>query len=257
MIGLILGTSEGKKLLSLLNDFTKDIFISTATKYGGELLQNYKYAFLNTEPLKLEDLVNLLKKNKVTILVDASHPYALEITQNAIRACETLNIEYVRYERPSCVQKFKDNDYVVEVSDYKELGDMLKNISGNILNTSGSRNIDKILNLKIKNRIIHRVLPSVKVMNNCLGKGIRVEDIVAIKGPVSYNLNCAFIKEYNVKAMIMKDSGVQGGTEEKIKSCIDNKIYAFIISRKKFEYKKVFYSVEEVVDYIRRFLNIN
>ena len=39
MIGLILGTSEGKKLLSLINKYTEDIFVSTATEYGGELLK--------------------------------------------------------------------------------------------------------------------------------------------------------------------------------------------------------------------------
>ena len=46
MIGLILGTVEGKKILSLLNKFTEDIFVSTATEYGGELLKNYKYKIL-------------------------------------------------------------------------------------------------------------------------------------------------------------------------------------------------------------------
>jgi precorrin-6A/cobalt-precorrin-6A reductase len=48
MIGLILGTSEGKRILSLLNKYTEDIFITTATAYGGELLKDYKYKILNT-----------------------------------------------------------------------------------------------------------------------------------------------------------------------------------------------------------------
>lgn len=37
MIGLILGTSEGKEILDLLNKFTDDILISTATQYNGEI----------------------------------------------------------------------------------------------------------------------------------------------------------------------------------------------------------------------------
>ncbi|AKA72201.1 cobalt-precorrin-6A reductase [Clostridium scatologenes] len=250
MIGLILGTSEGKSILSLLNKFTKDILISTATEYGGELLQNYKYAYLNTKPLNLEGLKELFKKKGIRILVDASHPYAVEITDNAIKACSELNIEYVRYERASCVDKFKDHEKVIEVENYEGLYDKLKYIKGNILNTSGSRNLDKILSLNIENRIVHRVLPSVKVMDECLSKGVKIDDIIAIKGPISYNLNCAFIKEYEAKAMILKDSGIQGGTEEKIKACVDNDIYAFIIERNTRKYKTIFYDEENLVQYI-------
>ncbi len=51
MIALILGTSEGREILSLLNKFTDNILISTATAYGGEILKNYKYKKLNTKPL--------------------------------------------------------------------------------------------------------------------------------------------------------------------------------------------------------------
>ena len=34
MIGFILGTSEGKKILSLMNNYTDNIAVSTATSYG-------------------------------------------------------------------------------------------------------------------------------------------------------------------------------------------------------------------------------
>lgn len=42
MIGFILGTSEGKKILSLMNNYTDNIAVSTATSYGGQLLQDFK-----------------------------------------------------------------------------------------------------------------------------------------------------------------------------------------------------------------------
>lgn len=254
MIGLILGTTEGRKLLSLLNNFTEDIFVSTATDYGGEILKNYKYSYLNTKPLDLDGLISILKEKKVKILVDASHPYALEITENCIKACEIISIDYVRYDRPSCVEKFKDNKNVIEVKDYEELYDKLKNVQGNIFNTTGSRNLDKILSMNLKNRLIHRVLPSVKVMQECFNLGIAVEDIIAIKGPVTYDLNCAFIREYNAKAMLLKDSGIQGGTEEKLKACIDNNIYAFVIDRRVKKYKRVFNDVDKLVDYLQNYI---
>ncbi len=51
----------------------------------------------------------MLKENQVNILIDASHPYALEVTKNAREVSKDLNIEYVRYERPSSAEEFKEN----------------------------------------------------------------------------------------------------------------------------------------------------
>ena len=82
MIALILGTSEGKNILSLLNEFTDNILVSTATTYGGDILKTYKYKTLNTKPLDLNGLKQMLIKQGISVLVDASHPYALDITKN-------------------------------------------------------------------------------------------------------------------------------------------------------------------------------
>ena len=62
MIAFILGTSDGRKLLREINKFTDDILLSTATTYGGELLKEYKYRYLNTTPLNKEELKKLLKE---------------------------------------------------------------------------------------------------------------------------------------------------------------------------------------------------
>ncbi|MFV3010762.1 cobalt-precorrin-6A reductase [Clostridium botulinum] len=255
MIALILGTSEGREILSLLNKFTDNILISTATAYGGEILKDYKYKKLNTKPLNKEKLLNMLKENQVNILIDASHPYALEVTKNAREVSKDLNIEYVRYERPSSAQEFKENKKIVFLEDYKDLNKALKNIKGNILNTSGSRNMDRILDLKLENRIIHRVLPSVKVLEDCFSLGVKVEDIMAIKGPISKELNKAFIKDYDAKALILKDSGPQGGTKEKILACLECDIYALVIMRKKIKYEREFDNIESLVKYIKSMVN--
>jgi precorrin-6A/cobalt-precorrin-6A reductase len=251
MIGLILGTSEGKNILSRLNEVTEDIFVSTATAYGAELLKDYKYKILNEKPLNLNGLIDVIKKYDIKIFIDASHPYALEITKNAMESCECCGIKYVRYERPKVAEEFKENKNVIMIEDYESLRPYLEKIDGTILNTTGSRNIDKIISFNLKNRIIHRVLPSVKVLEEILNQGIKTEDIVAMKGPVGFELNCAFIKEYHAKAIIMKDSGVQGGTKEKIEAAINNNIPAFIIGRKEVQYSDVFCSEMELVEYIR------
>lgn len=252
MIGLILGTVEGKYIVSALNKFTDDLLISTATVYGGELLGKYKYKILNDKPLKIEELRALLKRNFVKLLIDASHPYALEITKNVLGVCTELNIEYLRYERSSSLEKFKSNPKIIEVEDYLALEELLKKVKGNILNTTGSRNIDKFMNFGLENRIIHRVLPTEKVIKECNELGVLVKDIIAMQGPVSKELNISLIKEYEVKAVILKDSGREGGTEEKLLACTTCDVFAFVIKRSNIKYKKVFNDIDELVEYIKK-----
>jgi precorrin-6A/cobalt-precorrin-6A reductase len=252
MIALFLGTSEGKKILSLLNTFTEDIFISTATSYGGELLRNYKYKVLNTAPLDKVSLAKAFKENNIRVVVDGSHPYATEITKTLMDLCTEHNLDYIRYERPSVIDKFKNHKEVIRVYGYEQLLEMAKNIKGTILNTTGSRNIKKLMDLGMKNRIVHRVLPSIEVMVEYFSLGLAVEDIIAIKGPTSYDLNCSFIKEYEAKAIILKDSGVQGGTEEKLKAAIDLGITAFVIDRSVVTYENSFNNEDELVEYIKK-----
>ncbi len=251
MIALILGTKEGRDILSLLNKFTEDLFISTATKYGGELLKDYNFKIMNDKPLSKYEMINVFKKNKIKALIDASHPYALEVTKTCMEVSKELDIEYIRYERPSVLKEFKGEDKVITLESYEDLKDAISKIKGNILNTSGSRNIEKILNLNLENRIIHRILPSVKVLQKCLDLKIKVEDIIAIKGPITKELNDAFIKDYDGKALILKDSGKEGGTKEKILACLENNIYALVIKRKKVYYENQFNDVENLVSYIK------
>ncbi|MGH4120234.1 cobalt-precorrin-6A reductase [Clostridium sp.] len=256
MIALFLGTSEGKKILSLLNSFTEDIFISTATSYGGELLKDYKYKVLNTAPLDKVSLAKAFKENNISVVVDASHPYATQITRTLMDLCTEHNLDYIRYERPSVIDKFVNHKEIVRICGYEQLLEALTNIKGTILNTTGSRNIKKLMDLGIENRIVHRVLPSIEVMVEYFSLGLAVEDIIAIKGPTSYDLNCSFIKEYEAKAIILKDSGVQGGTEEKLRTAIDLGITAFVIERSKVTYENSFDNEDELVGYIKKVITL-
>lgn len=255
MIGLILGTSEGKNIVSLLNEFTDDLFITTATSYGGELLRDFKYKELNAKPLDKEEMKAIIQKNNINIIIDASHPYAVQITRTVKSICRELSIDYLRYERASVIDKYKDEKNVILVNDYEEAFEKLEGIEGTVLNTTGSRNIDKFVNWDLDNRVIHRVLPSVSVMEKCIGLGIDIGDIIAMKGPIGYDLNRGFINEYSAVAMILKDSGVQGGTEEKVRAALDLNIMAIVIKRAKEEYSKVFDDEKELVECVKKMID--
>lgn len=253
MVGLILGTSEGKEILSKLNVFTEDIFVTTATSYGGELLKDYKYKYINSSPLTKEELKEHLIRYRVKTLVDAAHPYAVEIRKNTREICKELKIEYIRYERPSVIEEYLKNDNIKLINSIEDIKDeVIKNkIQGTILNTTGSRNVDRFIELGLQNRIIHRVLPTTESLEKCLNCGVKAHDIVAVKGPIGLELNIAFIKEYKAEALVLKDSGTAGGTEEKLKAAIEEGILALVLKRKYIDNSENNFSdIDKLIEYI-------
>jgi precorrin-6A/cobalt-precorrin-6A reductase len=255
MIALILGTSEGKEILRKINKYTEDIVVTTATAYGGELLKNFKYKYMNNSPLSKDAMKKLLIQYNCTVLVDASHPYALEVTSNAKEICRESGIEYIRYERPSVVEGYLRYRNVRLVDSLQQIKNEIieRGIQGILLNTTGSKNVDKFMELKLPNRIIHRVLPTVESIDKCLKAGVKVEDLVAIKGPVGLELNKAFIREYAAEVMILKDSGTAGGTEDKLQAAVEEDILAFVLKRKEdnFSYNN-FNNIDELITYVER-----
>jgi len=251
MIGFILGTSEGRNILSLINKYTDEIAVTTATTYGGELLKEFKIKTLNTKPLNKEEMLNWLKVSGIDVLVDASHPYAEEVTKTALECANDLEIKYVRYERQGVLENITGED-IIRVKNYDEAIDIIKEIEGNILNTTGGNNVSKFLNLNFKHRVIHRILPSPKVLTKIVDAGISIKDIIALQGPISYELEKAFINQYSVKAILTKDSGIEGGVLEKLKAARAYNIKLIVIEKPKFTYDLTFYNEEKLIEFLIR-----
>ena len=254
MIGFVLGTGEGRAILSHVNKYTDEIVVSTATEYGYEIYKEFKAKHFNYRPLNEDEFKDLITKFGIDTFVDASHPYACEVSKTLIKVCNDLNIEYIRYERKSYFNDLKDNENIIFIDKYEYLEELFKNIDGNILNTTGSNNALKIEGLKSeKNRIIHRILPSPKVISRLLDNGTSMENIIAIKGPFGIEINNGIIKEYKIKALITKDSGEEGGMKEKIDSALINNVKIIVIKRLEVNYGRKFNNIEEMINFI--FLN--
>lgn len=258
MIALFLGTYEGKLILKEINKYTSSIYVSTATEYGGELLKEYKFGILNTNPLTKDEIEETFIKNNIEVVLDASHPYATVISKNLREITDKLKIKYIRYERPRALEKYKENEKVIWIKDYSEINnymDLINSLDGNILNTTGSNNIKNIMELNISKRIIHRVLPGISSIEKCINAKVDMGDIIGIKGPISEEFNLSMIREYKIKAIILKDSGAQGGAEEKISAAIKEGVISFVIERKKdnsFSYDNIGESLLAVLENIKR-----
>ena len=223
MIWIIAGTSEGRETIERINDL--DNFIATIATDGGK-------EFINTEKLivgrmSYEEMISFTKEHNITMIVDLTHPYAKIVSQNAKGLAEELSIKYVRYTR----DKVNSLDNAICLESYEEAYKYIRNITGTVFFTTGSKNVADFEKIKGDNRFIYRVLPALDSIKECLKHNISMKDTVAVLGPFSLEYNKIMFKEYEADYCIMKDSGEKGGTIEKIKACEELGIIAIVIGR--------------------------
>ena len=87
---------------------------------------------------------------------------------------------------------------------------------GPILLTTGSKTLPTYAAMLPTDRLWARVLPTHAALDICLDSGLPASHIIAMQGPFSNALNAALYDQLGVRVMITKDSGVSGGTAEKI-----------------------------------------
>lgn len=210
MIWIIGGTSEAKQLTSLLNG-KREFIVTVATYSGAEVLQKQQAV---VGRMDYYAMVQFIKENSIDTVVDMSHPYAVEVTQNAKAASAAAGAAYIRF-----VRKSTEVEDCIFVESVEKCASFLEGVRGCVFFTTGIKNIGDFKRVKGSNRFIYRVLPSVFSIQECVRQGLKMEDIIAILGPVSEDMNYQMFKDYKADYAVMKDSGKEGGTLEKVNAC--------------------------------------
>jgi precorrin-6Y C5,15-methyltransferase (decarboxylating) len=103
--------------------------------------------------------------------------------------------------------------------DMEQAVDYLQTTQGNILATTGSKQIEILCKLNgYQERVYLRVLPNVEMLQKCLQAGFLPSHIVCMQGPFSQELNELMLRQYDIKYLLTKQSGAQGGYPEKVKA---------------------------------------
>ncbi len=246
-IAVFSGTTEGRKLSEMLSAATIRHLVLVATEYGNDVMEKNEYADVHVGRLDKEQMLSFLKDRgfvKGDLIVDATHPYASEVSANIANAADQLECEIVRVERQNgvngyCNNGYYDNSnikscYVNQYLSFEEFISAADHTDGNILLTTGSKELEKYCGLVSKETLMRtyaRVLPAVESLEICEKLGIDKTHIIAMHGPFTYELNRALMAQYDIKHLVTKDSGAAGGFSEKIKAAEALGVTVHIISR--------------------------
>ncbi len=252
MILVLAGTIDGREIVKLLKNKGFSVIATVTTDYGEKLLKDINTNKIIKSYLNSQELKQLIREKNVKIIVDATHPFAVEISSIALEVTSELRIPYIRLERK--VTPLPDNKLIKKAYSLEEAIDKALETGRTIFCTLGSKCIPFLAG-KIKNtenKIITRVLPTPEVIKKCFDEGLGPENIVAVKGPFSKELNKEFYKQYKADVVITKESGKSGGFEEKVLAALELNIPCIVWKCPVLDYPLVYYTTNEIVEYIEK-----
>lgn len=219
----------------------------TVTSHYGEALALEEGLQVHTGPLDVPGLLELIEEKKVKLLADATHPYAVQASVTAMEAARTAGIPYFRYERP--VSPSEDH-FIRAFSTLEALCETIEKEPGKILLTLGSNQLNLFSTLKNRDNIYIRVLPVPELIEKCMSLGFRSDHILAMQGPFSQAFNEALIRQWNITALVTKDSADPGGFLEKLESAKNTGIRLYLLRRPSIEYTEVYNSMDRLMERI-------
>lgn len=208
------GTTEGYEISRFLGENQIPVLACVATEYGSRSLKESSSLHVQAGRLDENEMKELFSREKPELVLDATHPYAAEVTRNIRKACEEAEVSYTRILRTGSGQQ-----NAVYVKDTQAAAEYLKGTTGNVLLTTGSKELAAFTSVPdYKERLFARVLSLPSVIESCQALGFEGRNLIAMQGPFSMEMNRAMLTQYECRYLVTKDSGKAGGFLEKIQA---------------------------------------
>ena len=232
------GTTEGREAALMLARTGISVTAFTATDYGHEVLDGAADGLQNlaveSGRLSEEQIRELLMGEAPdTLVIDATHPYAAQVTANIRRACMDAQKRYIRIVRkstfagePAGVTVLADAQAVTQWANREE------NIKKKILLTTGSKDLMIYTAIdSYRDRVWPRILPDMDSLRIATELGYKKSNIICMQGPFSTEMNIAMIKSVGAQVLVTKDTGATGGFDSKLEAALSSGIEAVVIGR--------------------------
>lgn len=266
------GTTEGRLLAEYCSREKIEAWVSVASEYGEELLQeelmesgnagnpdlnhNTKesgqcadkeicFAKKSLKNVQASSVIKVLRgrmdryqmeefiRNQgIHLVIDATHPHARLVSEEIQEACGRTGVRLERCLRAEGEQN-KARDWV-EVDSIQEAVSFLSSVSGVIFATTGSKELEALCQIPdYQKRVYARVLPTSNVLKKCEKLGITGSHLIAMQGPFSTEMNTLFLRQTKAEWLLTKDSGRAGGFQEKVEAARENGTRVVVIRRPK------------------------
>lgn len=205
------GTTEGRRFSQKLAAMGAEVTVCVATPLGAEEQGQMAGITVHAGRLLPDAMAALLAG--ADLCVDATHPYAVDVTRNIRAAAAQAGVEYRRLLRAQ--SPLPEGCAVFETA--AQAAAYLAGTAGNVLLATGAKELAAFAALDPA-RLYPRVLPTPEGIAACEAARIPHRNIIAMQGPFSLALNVALMQQFGVRYLVTKDGGAAGGFAEKVQA---------------------------------------
>jgi cobalt-factor III methyltransferase len=245
------GTSDGNRLAKELAAVGgRGVVLSVASDYGAELAS---IACPGLTVVKggngAEQRSHLLKRSMAHCIVDATHPYAEQISRQLVELSSRLDIPYIRYERP--VSKIPPDAIVCDAPEAAAA--VARRTGKRIFLATGSKDVQRFTSSSSQDvcQWFIRIVPDRGNLEAVLDAGIPRDRICAMQGSFSEAFNETLWRDWEIDCVITKESGEAGGFDQKIAAARKLGIPVIVVKRPAVDYPKSAGTFQEILEFVQ------
>ncbi|PPS40274.1 cobalt-precorrin-6A reductase [Chroococcidiopsis sp. TS-821] len=251
---LIGGTQESVAIAAAIAQADICCIISVTTPSAQSLYHPAPCLTVWVGRLTRAQIPNFIKQHQIAAIVDASHPYAVEVSQNAIAAAQHLQVPYLRYERPILSSNNVDGK-AEHFDSFEALLSTNRLQNKRVLLTVGYRPLHLFQAWHDRATLFARILPSAIAIEAATQAGFTPDRLICLRPPISAELELALWRQWQIQLAITKASGKPGGEETKRLVATQLGIPLITISRPTVNYPQQTSDLSVALDFCRQYLN--
>jgi cobalt-precorrin 5A hydrolase len=229
---LILGASPSAMDAALeLHRQAEDFYICASTEYGYALYREKFGARAVHEKFTEASLRRFIRARDIYRVIDCLRPYDDEASSFVKKTCMEAGLEYVQRAGETRTMDEINYERLVVVPSLSEAARRIIELDlKKPLLTTGSKELGFAERLGGR-EVFVRVSPFENSIASCVSAGIKRQNILALQGPFSTELNRALIRHYGIDCIVTKEGGREGGFHEKVTAAIDCGIYIVVVKQ--------------------------
>jgi cobalt-precorrin-5B (C1)-methyltransferase len=209
------GTTEGRKAVEVLEEAGTTYYYSTKTGEQDIALHHGKRI---DGAMDAEAMQTFCREHDIRLMVDAAHPFALQLHKTIAQISEKQNIPVIRYER---IYPPRSAD-ITWIDDYSQIPTDIHSL----LATTGVQSISKLKYLEAEGiKVSYRILNRESSIHLAHQQGATDEQL------------CFYPQMAEAEAVLMKESGESGGFSEKIAEAKEKGMRIFALKRPELSFR--------------------
>jgi len=264
-IWLIGGTQESATLARSLVQTNLPCVVSVTTDSARSLYPRSPLLAVWVGQLTQETITAFLSQYQIQVILDASHPFAVEISQLAIANAAVVRIPYLRFERASLEPAslptadlhtyHRNAPQSFTFSDFSQLFKTPLLEDQRVLLTLGYRYLPLFQPWQTEATLYARILPSIVALEAAIASGFTPDRLIALRPPISAQLECALWQQWNISVVVTKASGKAGGEDVKRQVAAELGVKLVIIDRPPIQYPEQTSEISTAIAFCQQHLS--